>query len=174
MRAAILLLLLLASCTASEVATSKCPVVYARVIARGNSMQPLIANGQELIARNGYYDCHPVQRGDLVLYNYSGSSAPVLKRVCGIPGDALALEQEGNVFRIVVNGQAVRNSAGKEYLLTPDRTRLLRLYINDYVGVIPENAYLLLGDNPSDSTDSTRFGLVDRSEIIANVAPPGS
>jgi type IV secretory pathway protease TraF len=46
---------------------------------------------------------------------------------------------------------------------------MLSLYERDYKGIIPENAYLLLGNNISNSIDSTVFGLVDKSGIIAKV-----
>jgi len=38
-----------------------------------------------------------------------------------------------------------------------------------YKGVIPENTYLLLGNRVSGSVDSTTFGLVDKSGIVAKV-----
>jgi len=46
---------------------------------------------------------------------------------------------------------------------------MLSLYERDYKGVIPENAYLLLGNRASGSVDSTTFGLVDKSGIVAKV-----
>ena len=36
-------------------------------------------------------------------------------------------------------------------------------------GKIPENKYLVLGDNRKNSTDSRTFGLVDKSEIEGKV-----
>jgi type IV secretory pathway protease TraF len=46
---------------------------------------------------------------------------------------------------------------------------MLSLYEKDYKGVIPKNAYLLLGNRISGSVDSTTFGLVEKSDIIAKV-----
>ena len=34
------------------------------------------------------------------------------------------------------------------------------------VDVIPDNKYLVLGDNRSDSLDSRKYGLVDKKQII--------
>ncbi|MEK7212166.1 MAG: S26 family signal peptidase [Patescibacteria group bacterium] len=58
---------------------------------------------------------------------------------------------------------------GKPYLVGDSSYRMLSLYINDYKGQIPVNAYLLLGDNPGGSYDSTAFGLVGRSDILGKV-----
>jgi type IV secretory pathway protease TraF len=46
---------------------------------------------------------------------------------------------------------------------------MLSLYEKDYKGVIPENAYLLLGNLIFGSLDSTHFGLIDKSGIVAKV-----
>jgi type IV secretory pathway protease TraF len=43
---------------------------------------------------------------------------------------------------------------------------MLSLYEKDYKGIIPQNTYLILGDQPSGSVDSSVFGLVDKSDIL--------
>ena len=46
---------------------------------------------------------------------------------------------------------------------------MISLYIKDYKGIIPPDTYLILGDNPFGTYDSTRFGLIDKSNIVGKV-----
>lgn len=49
------------------------------------------------------------------------------------------------------------------------KDKLLQLYENSFKGIIPENTYIILGNQPEGTLDSTRFGLVDKSGIIGKV-----
>ena len=46
---------------------------------------------------------------------------------------------------------------------------MLELYINDYQGVIPANAYLILGNQAEGSLDSIRFGLIGKEGIVGKI-----
>jgi|GEM_PF-6965019 len=46
---------------------------------------------------------------------------------------------------------------------------MLGLYIRDYDGAIPPNTFLVLGENASGTDDSSRYGLVDISDIVGKV-----
>ncbi|MFA5442008.1 MAG: S26 family signal peptidase [Candidatus Paceibacterota bacterium] len=70
---------------------------------------------------------------------------------------------------MIVNNKIVKNSEGKPYLISGNAYKMLSLYEKDYKGVIPENAYLLLGNLIFGSLDSTHFGLIDKSGIVAKV-----
>ena len=131
-------------------------------------MEPLIAEGSEVsVVRAG---AEPFARNDIVTARIGNSQTPILKIIKGIPGDRLALESTGEgSFRIVVNGHTVTNSEGLPYAIGERGRRMLSLYIEDYGGVIPSDAYLLLGDNPSGSYDSSRFGLIHRRQILGKV-----
>jgi hypothetical protein len=48
--------------------------------------------------------------------------------------------------------------------------RLLSLYEKDYKGIIPEDAYLILGNLPQGSLDSSHFGLVGKKDILGKVS----
>ena len=141
------------------------------VIVRGTSLSPLIRPGEEVTILRGYYGDHPVQRGDIVLVNYSGNEAPLIKIVKGLPQDSFALQKcdNGAGWHILINNKILNNSENKAYVNYDKRHKMLSLYIKDFNGVIPENAYLVLGNVPAGTLDSTRFGLIDKSAIIAKV-----
>ena len=141
------------------------------VIVRGMSLSPLIKPGAEVKALYGYYQQHSVGRGDIVLVDFAGRENPLIKIVKGMPQDSFALQkaENGNGWNILINSKILKNSENKDYALSGKRYQMLSLYVKDYNGIIPENAYLLLGNTPIGSLDATRFGLISRSSIIAKV-----
>ena len=46
---------------------------------------------------------------------------------------------------------------------------MLSLYEENYKGVIPENAYLILGNLSGGSLDITHFGFVNKKDILGKV-----
>ncbi len=146
-----------------------CLIKTEEMTVRGNSLGPLIKPEQTIKALFGYYDCYEIERGDIVLFNYAGNKNPVIKIVKGISGDKFELRKLDGGWNIIVNNEIVRNSEDKPYLISGNAYKMLSLYERDYKGVIPENAYLLLGNQVSGSVDSTVFGLVDKSGIVAKV-----
>lgn len=140
-------------------------VAHAEV--RGNSLTPLLNNGDSVKIYYGFYDTHEVQRGDIVVCRFSFRQDPVIKLARAVPGDNFALKElpEGGVL-LLINGAVLENSAGRPYKFTGKRKQMLSLYVKDYEGVIPENSYLLLGNIAEGSLDSSRFGLADREVII--------
>jgi len=146
---------------------TSCPVREEIRTVRGNSLEPLVPSGAEIKALFGYYNCHEIKRGDLVLYHYTGDKVPLLKIVKGIPGDSFHLvKNTQGEYNLIINGKIVVNSQNMPYVFNGNRYRMLSLYEDDYQGVIPPNTYLLLGDQANGSVDASVFGLVDKSDII--------
>lgn len=147
-----------------------CSYQLEKRIVRGSSLEPLIRNGQEVKVFFNYYKCNEIRRNDIVLYSYAGNNAPLIKIVKGIPGDSFKLVKAGeNQWYILINGEVLKNSQRIPYLISGEKYQLLSIYEKNYQGIIPENAYLLLGNSPSGSTDSTSFGLVSQQDILAKV-----
>ncbi|MDZ4221864.1 MAG: S26 family signal peptidase, partial [Patescibacteria group bacterium] len=93
----------------------------------------------------------------------------LVKSVKAIPGDRLGLAEQPGGSHILVNGEILVNSEGEPYLLPEHKAAMIGLYIRDYAGVIPDGAYLVLGNLVRGSTDSTIFGLVDAGRIKGKV-----
>jgi signal peptidase I len=142
------------------------------VFIRGNSLMPLLKAEDEVKIWRGYYQSHPVKKGDLVLVDYTGRKNALIKLVKGIAGDRLDLQKadDGKRWYILINGKILKNSEGRNYILTGKRYKKLSLHEGD----IPKDSYLVLGNVPTGSLDATRFGLVERSQIIAKVEKPES
>jgi len=146
-----------------------CFVETKEMIVQGNSLEPLIMPRKTIKVLFGYYSCHEIKREDVVLFDYAASKNPVIKIVKGIPGDKFELKHSGSGWNLLINNKVVKNSESEPYLITDHGYRMLSLYEQDYHGIIPPNTYLLLGNLAGGSLDSTVFGLVDKSDIIAKV-----
>jgi signal peptidase I len=132
----------------------------------GNSLVGLIESGEKVKILFGYYDCNGVKRNDLIVYSYGGNENLLIKIAKGLPGDKFSLQKTEGGWHILINGEVLKNSENKPYLLDEKSYRMLSLYERDYKGVIPENAYLILGNLVSGTLDSTSFGLVGKQDIL--------
>lgn len=154
--------LLFLTLTSHASAQANCEEIIIRV--HGNSLAPLAKDGAEIDGVRG--DCGAPKHGDFVLVDSPRNpNLPLIKIVFGVPGDKFRLKETEGGHNLIINGTLAKNSEGKPYLFAGKRKDMLSLY----EGPIPANTYLILGNDPSGSTDSTRIGLVDKS-AIAGVA----
>jgi signal peptidase I len=102
------------------------------------------------------YPFHPPQRGDIIVFNPpTVSDKPYIKRVIGLPGDTITIEN-GSVYR---NGVKLDEPYIQDGITDCPRTKC------DPVRV-PEGEVYVLGDNRKNSTDSRIFGPVPVENII--------
>ena len=109
-----------------------------------------------------------LKHGDVVLLHSDSSRIPLIKAIRGLPGDTF--DVRGG--KIMINGVPATNSAGEPYQLSPPRAEMIALYVHDDHGTIPPDSFLVMGENPAGSIDSTRFGLVTRQEILGKIVDP--
>ena len=130
-------------------------VAEARYIPSG-SMLPTLQINDRLIIDKVSYHFSEVQRGDIVVFNPTEVlrqkfKDAFIKRVIGLPGDTVEVRR-GTVF---VNGEALSENyiaAEPDYVYGPE--------------VVPEDQYLVLGDNRNNSYDSHYWGFVPRDLIV--------
>jgi signal peptidase I len=128
----------------------------------GASMQDtLSASDVVLITRFDYRSRGP-RRGDVVQCVFPGRSDTYIKRVIGLPGEAICFS--GNM--LTVDGQPV----AEPYVSTPTE---------NYEAHLGDGEYLVLGDNRADSYDSRMadMGPLGADAFIGRVRcviwPPG-
>jgi signal peptidase I len=122
-----------------------------------------------------------VARGDIVVFHYP-QPPYLIKRVVGVPGDRLRIEDE----RVTVNGQVLDepyaafepapfNSFRDDFpareptdpTVDPAWWRQMQNLTRDGELVVPEDKYFVLGDNRNHSRDSRFWGFVPRQAIVA-------
>lgn len=135
----------------------------------GTSLQPAYMDGSMHVFR--VWDQCPlpalIESGSVVILDTAQHKDDVVKFVKGLPWDSLRLETKpGGESTLLVNGQELKNSLGNPYSLSAQRRDVIEMYIEDYNGHIPTDAYLLLWDDVSGTLDSTRFWLVHVSDIV--------
>ena len=154
------------------------------------SMKPTIIEGDRILVNKLAYDfkvplthislykfADPA-RGDIVVFDSRAADTRLVKRVIGLPGDTVEMRDN----RLTINGIAARYS-GVEY--EADATFEIESYLNvshrielagtgaSRVGTfgpvtVPEDRYLVLGDNRDNSADSRFYGFIPRDEIVGN------
>lgn len=143
-------------------------------IVRGSSMAGLLSDGDTVSVQFGYYACNAPQKGDVALVHFAGDANPLIKAIKAAPGDSFLLSGTSCGWNIVVNGKVLQNSEAQDYCVGYSGYRMLSLYVQSYNGVIPQDAYLVLGNLAEGSTDSTRFGLVSRDSLLGKVEIPAN
>ena len=129
-------------------------------------MSPRIAPGQMIEVLQGPAEClGTLKHGDVVLFHSDSSRIPLIKAIRGLPGDRFEISNG----KIIINGAPATNSAGEPYQLSPVRAAMIALYVHDDHGIIPPDSFLVMGENPAGTLDSTRFGLVTRQEILGKL-----
>lgn len=126
----------------------------------GNSMKSTLENGDVLILNKFKYQFTDIKRGDIISLEYADTKY-LIKRVIGLPGDNISIRD--NV--LYINGELyVENylDEGLEY----DDFELSSLGYDK----IPEDMYLVLGDNREDSLDSREIGLISKDDVIGKVS----
>lgn len=120
----------------------------------GNSMNPNLKNNQLLLYSK---NINKINRFDIVIIKVNGNL--YVKRVIGLPSESIEY-RDNNLY---VNENKIQENYKRT---TTDDFNLLDISSNTKV---PNNKFLVLGDNRSYSYDSRNFGLIDKSQIIGKL-----
>jgi signal peptidase I len=129
--------------------------IYQPVKVEGTSMMPSLEDQERIFINKFIYrfGLGNVERGDLVVFWYPGdSSKSYIKRVIGLPGDRVEIN-EGEVR---VNGVPLQEDYVPAHYR--DRTSMRE-------EIVPPEHYFVLGDHRSSSNDSRSWGPVHRRHI---------
>ena len=166
------------------------------------SMNPTIIEGDRVVVDKHVYgvrvpwtlvrltDGRDPRRGEIVVFDSPTTGISLVKRVIGVPGDVIALDEAG----LVVNGEHARYSNGDVARIAPllEETRARQPQIYREAGVVPahdilrmpfgsprqylrpvvvpDDMYFMLGDNRDNSADSRYIGFVPRRNIVGRAS----
>src|SRR5690606_3273273 len=136
----------------------------ARYVVEGQSMESNLHTGQFLIVSRLHYmqigesiSLGDPQRGDIVVFDFPGNpSDDYVKRVIGLPGETVTIDEAGQVF---INGQPI-----EEPYLAPEQTQPYRGRVGTWT--VPMDSYFVLGDNRNSSDDSRRWNELEETYIV--------
>jgi signal peptidase I len=126
----------------------------------GYSMYPTLTDsGHYWLNRFSYITSEPRQN-DIVALKDPRDNMLEVKRIIAMPGQSVYLK-DGRVY---VNGKLLR----EPYLPANTPTYAYEKSPNEFI-CIGKNAFFVMGDNRSNSTDSRTFGAVPRQNILGKV-----
>ncbi|GGI90244.1 signal peptidase I [Shewanella hanedai] len=151
------------------------------------SMQPTIKEGDRIVVNKMAYDLRvpftqislvetgEPERGEIIVFESEAAQNRLIKRVIGLPGDTISLSNEV----LFVNGTKLNYSvisddeqelfieetiSGLTHKVRIEKNADNRLS-NFNTLTVPENHYLVMGDNRRNSADSRVYGFVPRNEL---------
>ncbi len=162
-------------------------VVFEPVRVDGQSMDDTLADGEIMFVTKFDYSstwlCLPWQsreakenaprftfggnpkRFDVVICRYPGrGDTNFVKRVVGLPGDTIRLE-DGYLY-VKEAGQEEEVRYDEPYINDEYRSGMLNNF-NAYT--VPEGKYFVMGDHRNNSNDSRSVGPIDRNMIVGHV-----
>ena len=151
------------------------------------SMKPTIQEGDRILTDKMAYDIRvpfthikllklaDPQAGDIIVFDSQAADNRLIKRVIGVPGDTIALENN----ELIINGQKLNYADQRSNIDSLDKIENLnglehsirvanipsRLSGFDAI-TIPDDYYLAMGDNRDNSADSRVIGLIPRDELL--------
>ena len=124
----------------------------------GSSMEPTLTGTDNLIVDKISYNFTDPERFDIIVFPYrDGSGLYYIKRVIGLPGETVYINDRGKVF---IDGVVLEEDFST---IKSVKAGMAATPIE-----LGEDEYFVLGDNRDNSLDSRSWevGLVKRDEII--------
>ncbi len=124
----------------------------------GDSMEPALHNGQEILMNRILYRISTPRRGDVVVFLPNGNQNThfYVKRVVGLPGETVQI-REGNVY---IDGVLLEENELFDKIADPG--------IAQNEVLLEGDEFFVLGDNRNSSEDSRsgNIGAVKKDDII--------
>lgn len=125
---------------------------------KGQSMVPNFQDGEYLLTDKVTYRLRQPKRGDVIVFEAPGTRGEeFIKRIIGLPGERISI-QSGKVH---INAKELQETNLPETLYTSGGAFLKE----GEAETIPQDSYVVLGDNRQASSDSRTWGFVSREKI---------
>lgn len=129
-----------------------------RTQVQGESMEPMLQDGDNLIVDKITYHFKAPQRFDIIVFPFQyKEDTYYIKRIIGLPGETVQITGDGTIY---IDGEVLEEGYGREVIRDPG---------NAYSPVtLGEDEYFVLGDNRNNGSDSrsSSVGLIHRKDII--------
>lgn len=125
-------------------------------LVKGISMEPNFRHNDYLIIDMISYRFREPERGEVIVFK-KAPFQKLIKRIVGLPGETVKIRDGKVLINYLVLDEL-------EYLYPQTKTP------GNLEITLEENKYFVLGDNRKASSDSRRWGPLDREKIIGRVA----
>lgn len=128
-----------------------------RTRVEGDSMNPALHNGDNLIVEKISYRFNDPDRYDIIIFPYAhAENVYYIKRIIGMPGETIQIT-DGYVY---INGELLDEHYGAERMITGG--------IAEEPIELGEDEYFVLGDNRNHSADSRdpSVGVLTKDDLI--------
>lgn len=120
----------------------------------GESMEPTLSNGDNLIVDKFTYHFQEPKRFDIIVFPFQyAEDTFYIKRIIGLPGETVQIDARGTIY---IDGEILEESYGRE-IISPETIGIAAEPIT-----LGDDEYFVMGDNRNNSTDS-------RMEIVGNI-----
>jgi signal peptidase I len=119
-------------------------------------MEPTLRAGDQIVIDKLSYRLHAPRRDDLIVFPQPGNGRLAVKRIVGLPGDIVAIE----------DGVLLVNSRPRIERYVDQRT-IDSVYFGPQT--VPKNTVFVMGDNRAESIDSRSYGPVEVEAIVGRV-----
>ncbi len=128
-----------------------------RTTVHGTSMYPTLENGDNIWIDKLKYHFTDPKRFDIIVFPYQGDNVYYIKRVIGLPGEKVYIDDAGNIF---INGEKLDEDYGYE-VIRENGLAAEEITLGD-------DEYFVLGDNRNVSRDSRSadVGNIKKADII--------
>lgn len=131
----------------------------------GKSMTPYLGDKDRIITEKISYKFDEPKRGEIIIFKYPlDPTEEFIKRIIALPGEKVQLS--GSKV-IIYNDENPQGMVLKEPYLRRGTTTAARAFMGEEeIITVPENKYIVFGDNREGSSDSRQWGFVDKSDIV--------
>lgn len=129
-----------------------------RVNVIGDSMSPVLKNGNVVMINHFIYNIKDPSRGDIAAFQKDGDDRYSVKRIVGLPGETVQIK-EG---KLLINGKALKEEYASDIEYAGTASEPIKL---------GKDEYFFLGDNDTASDDSReeKVGNIKKKDIYGEV-----
>lgn len=136
--------------------------LFTPVVVKGESMEPTFEEDDKLLVSK----ISKIERFDKIVFQAANQDEKHIKRVIGLPGDEIVMEDD----QLSINGQIYDEAYVNQQQIVANKVTgdftLEQLTGSQYV---PEGYLFVLGDNRRKSGDSRQYGFVSMDAVIGEV-----
>ncbi len=134
-------------------------IFFIKTEVEGESMEPILSQGDMILSSRLTYNFNPPERNDVAVIQLADGTL-IVKRVVGLPGETIKVNGFG---KITLNNQQFDNDKGVGIIMKPgDLKKGVTLGMEEFY---------VLGDNRNNSIDSRNeeIGIIKRSQFVGKV-----